>query len=140
MEIRHRVGLAERAPRFAAVVAATALIAVAGCEIFWALGGSRGLSGAWGGNHDHLPAGLRVVSALAAVLLVAGAIIVLGRARYWVSSDRLGILRWGTWALVAVMGLSAKVNFTSSSSLERFQNGPAALLLALLSLVVAISQ
>jgi hypothetical protein len=140
MELRHRITLARRAPRFAAAAAATAFIVVAGCEMFWALGGSRGLSGAWGGNHDHLPLGLRVASAFAAIFLVAGAIIVLGRARYWASSDQLGILRWGTWALVAVMGLSAIANFASSSTMERFQNGPAALLMALLCLVVARSQ
>src|ERR1035438_1432601 len=140
MEFRHRVTLARLAPRFAATVVATAFTAVAGCEIFWALGGSRGLSGAWGGNRDHLPVGLRVASAFAAVLVLAGTHIVLGRARYWTWSDRLGILRWGTWALVGVMALSALANFASSSSLERFQNGPAALLLALLCLVVARSQ
>ena len=140
MEFRHRVTLARRVPRFAATVVATAFIAVAGCEVFWALGGSRGLSGAWGGSHDRLPVGLRLASAFAAILLVAGAIIVLGRARYWASHDRLGILRWGTWALVVVMMLSAIANFASSSSLERFQNGPVALLLALLCLIVARSQ
>jgi hypothetical protein len=134
MEFRHRATLTSRAPRFAATVVATAFIAVAGYEVFWALGGSRGLSGAWGGSHDHLPVGLRLASAFAAILLVAGAIIVLGRARYWASHDRLGSLRWGTWALVVVMMLSAIANFASSSRLERFQNGPVALLLAFLSL------
>jgi len=139
MEIRKRATLVRRAPRFAATVVATAFIAVAGCEAFWALGGSRGLSGAWGGSHEHLPVGLRLASAFAAVLLVAGTIIVLGRVRHWVSHDRLGILRWGTWALVFVMMLSALANFASSSSLERFRNGPVALLLALLCLIVARS-
>jgi hypothetical protein len=140
MEIRHRVTLARRVPRFAATVVATAFIAVACCEVFWALGGSQGLSGAWGGNHDHLSVGLRLASAFAAVLLVAGAIIVIGRARYWASHDRLGIFRWGTWALVVVMMLSAIANFASPSSLERLLNGPVALLLALLCLIVARSQ
>jgi hypothetical protein len=139
MEIRHRVTLVSWAPRFAATVVATAFIAVAGCEVFWALGGSRGLSGAWGGSHDHLPVGLRLASALAAVLLVAGAVIVLGRVGYWVCHDRLGILRWGTWALGVVMMLSAIANFASSSSSERFLSGPLALLLALLCLLVARS-
>ncbi|MGC2759880.1 MAG: hypothetical protein WA206_01060, partial [Candidatus Binatus sp.] len=73
-----RVTIATRAARFAAAVVATAFIAVAAFEIFWALGGSWGLSGAWGGGHDYLPLGLRVASAFAAVLLVAGALIVLG--------------------------------------------------------------
>jgi hypothetical protein len=126
-----------RAARLAATVAATVFIAVAALESFWALGGSWGLSGAWGGGHDHLPAGLRVASAGAALLLVAGAIIVLGRARYWAPADRFGVFRWGTWTLVGVMGLSAFANFASSSSSERFQNGPIALLMALLCLVVA---
>lgn len=139
MELRRGVAITKRASWFAALLAATAFIVVAGCEIFWALGGSRGLSGAWGGTHDRLPVRLRVASAFAAILLVAGAIIVLGRARYWASPDRFGILRWGTWALVGVMGLSAVANFASSSSSERFQNGPVALVLAFLCLVVARS-
>lgn len=125
------------AARFAATVAAIAFIVVAAFESFWALGSTWGLSGAWGGGHDHLPAGLQVASAFAAILLVAGAIIVLGRARYWASPDRFGILRWGTWTLVGVMALSALANFALSSSLERFQNGPVALILVLLCLVVA---
>jgi hypothetical protein len=129
--------LATRAVRFSAAVVATALVVVAAFEIFWSLGGARGLSGAWGGGHDHLSVGLRVASAFAATLLLAGAVVVLGRARYWASPDRCGILFWGTWTLVGVMGLSALANFASSSSLERFQNGPAALFLALLCLFVA---
>jgi len=140
MKARCRVAIARRAPCLAATVVGTAFIVLAGFEVFWAYGGSWGLSGAWGGSHEHLPVALRVASAFAAVLLVAGAIIVLGRARYWASSDRFGILRWGTWALVGVMTLSALANFASSSSSERLQNGPVALLLALLCLVVARSR
>jgi len=132
-----RVTIAALPARFAATIVATAFIVVAAFEIFWALGGSWGLSGAWGGGHDHLSVGLRVASAFAAVLLVAGAIIVLGRARYWSSTDGFGILRWGTWALVGVMAMSALANFVSSSSSERFQNGTFALLVALLFLVGA---
>ena len=131
------VTVATGAARLAATVVATALIVVATFEIFWALGGSWGLSGAWGGGHDHLSVPLRVASWFAAVLLVTSAIIVLGRARYWASTDRFGILHWGTWALVGVMALSALANFASSSRVERFQNGPVALLLALLCIVVA---
>jgi len=66
------------------MVAATAFIVVAVFEGFWAAGGSLGLSAAWGGVHDHLPLGLRIASAFAALLLVTGAIIVLG----WRDSGR----------------------------------------------------
>jgi hypothetical protein len=116
MEFHHRVTLARRVPRFAATGVATAFIAVAGCEVFWTLGGSRGLSGAWGGRHDRLPVGLRLASVFAAILLVAGATIVLGRARYAASHDRLGILRWGTWALVVVMMLKVDWGIWRSSA------------------------
>jgi hypothetical protein len=137
MKLR-RVTIATRAARVAAAVVATALIVVAALESFWALGGSWGLSGAC--SHDHLNVGLKVASAFAAVLLVAGAIIVLGRARCWDSTDRFGILRWGTWTLAGVTALSALANVVSSSSSERFQNGPLALLLALLCIVVASAE
>jgi hypothetical protein len=39
-----------------------------------------------------------------------------------------------------MMALSALANFASSSSRERFQNEPVALLLALLCLVVALAR
>lgn len=48
------------------------------------------------------------------------------------------IFRWGVWVLVGAMTLSALGNFASSSGWERFLNGPVALLLALLCLVVAL--
>jgi hypothetical protein len=80
----------------------------------------------------------RMASAVAAVVLILGALIVLGRAGYWGSSLPFGIFRWGTWALVAGMALSAFGNFASSSSWERFLMGPIALLVALLCLAVAL--
>ena len=79
---------------------------------------------------------VRVVPLLLAGIL--GALIVRGRAGYRVKSIiPVPVLRWGTWALVALFGLSAVANIASSSNWERFLNAPIALLLALLCFVVA---
>ncbi len=125
--------------RPAAAVAAGVFIAVAGLQLFWAAGGDWGLSAAWGGTYSHLPARLRVASALSAAVLIVGAVIVLTRAGYWASPVPFRVLRWGTWVFVVVLALSALGNLASSSNWERFLNGPIALLVALLCFIVARS-
>jgi uncharacterized membrane protein YhhN len=45
--------------------------------------------------------------------------------------------RWGTWALAIILTLSALINFLSQTPWERFLMGPAALLLAALSVFIA---
>jgi hypothetical protein len=123
--------------RLAAVAGAAGFVLVAGFQIALAFGAPWG-RGAWGGAHDVLPMRQRIASLVAAVVLVLGALIVLGRTGYWESSLPFGVFRWGTWALVGAMVLSAFGNFASSSPWERFLMGPMALLLALLCLVVAL--
>jgi hypothetical protein len=124
-----------RAARPAAAVAATGFILIASFELCLALGSSWGHA-AWGGGDGDLSLGLRLASALSAVVLATAALVVLGRAGLWASAVPFGVFRWGTWALVAAMTLSALANFASSSTWERFLMGPIALLLALLGLVV----
>jgi hypothetical protein len=131
--------LAAGAARPAAATAASVFIIVAAFQIYWALGGAWGLSAAWGGAHTELPAGLRAASAISAVLLVAGAIVVLGRAGYRVVTVPAGVLRWGTWVVVAFLAVSSLGNFASASDWERFMNGPIALLSALLCFIIARS-
>ena len=46
---------------------------------------------------------------------------------------------WGTWALVGAAALGTLANLASSSPYERFGWAPLAALLAVLSLVVALS-
>jgi hypothetical protein len=53
----------------------------------------------------------------------------------WISP---GFARWGTWAFAIILTLAALVNFLSLSPWERFLLAPTALLLAALSLIVAI--
>jgi hypothetical protein len=69
-----------------------------------------------------------------AALLVAAALIVLGRAVYWAPQGWFGLFRWGTWALVPLLALSALANFASKSRWEKTILGP----LALLCLAVAL--
>jgi hypothetical protein len=74
-------------------------------------------------------------------VLVVAALVVLARVGYMGNTAiPYGVFRWGTWALVAAMTLSALANFASSSRWERFLGGLVALLLALLCLVVALGE
>ncbi len=123
--------------RPAAAVAASIFVVVAGFNVFWALGGSWGLSAHMGGAYRELPAGLRAADAVAAVLLAVGAIIALGRAGYRTFGLPFSVFRWGMWVFVAITALSTLANFASSSNWERFLNAPIALLLTGLCLIVA---
>ena len=76
---------------------------------------------------------------IAAILLVVGAIVVLGRAGYWTFGLPFSVFRWGMWVFVAINSLSTLANFASSSNWERFLNAPIALLLTVLCLIVARS-
>ena len=123
--------------RIAALAAATGFVGVAILQLSLALGAPWGHT-AWGGTHAQLPTRLRIGSALSAALLLAAACIVLGRVGHGASGVPVGVFRWGTWALVGAMTLSALGNFASSSRWERFLMGPLALLLAVLCLLVAL--
>jgi len=66
----------------AAVAAAVGLVGVSLFQLVLASGASAGRA-AWGGSRASLSPALRIGSAIAAALLVAAALIVLGRAGYW---------------------------------------------------------
>jgi hypothetical protein len=123
------------AARFAALAATTGLVCIAAFQLLLALGAPWGRA-AWGGAHDLLPAALRLASTLSAGVLLFAAFVVLGRADYW--SGPSAFYRWGTWALVGLLALSALGNFASASRWERFVLGPVALTVSLLSLIVAL--
>jgi hypothetical protein len=93
---------------------------------------------AWGGTATQLPQSLRLASAVTILIYVLGALLVLRRAGFtirWISAE---FARWGTWALVIILTLSALPNFLSQSPWERFLLAPTALLLAVLCLIVAL--
>jgi hypothetical protein len=116
-------------PRIAGAIAAAGFLVVAGYQVLLALG--IAFSGAaWGGA--TLTPTLRLASAVSALVLVLAALIVFGRAGYWGPRVPAAIFRWGTWALVGGMALSALANFASATAGERFFLGPSALVLAFL--------
>jgi hypothetical protein len=121
----------------AAVVAAAILACLCVFQFALALGAPYGRF-AWGGAHRVLPRRLRigslvtmVVYAMCAVLLLdsAGVIDVL-------ANDEL--VRIATWALVVLFGIGTLMNLASRSADERRVMTPVALVLCLLSLVVAL--
>ena len=122
----------------AAILASIGFIAIAAFQAALALGAPLGRA-AWGGQNAVIPANLRRASGVAVVVWLVAAVVILGRAgiEFVVLPD--AVLIGGAWVLVALSALGAIVNFASSSPWERFGWGPLAVILALLSLVVALS-
>jgi hypothetical protein len=125
--------------RFAAAVAAAGFGALTCFQVALALGAPWGRA-AWGGAHDRLPRGLRVASVFSAVVWIAAALLILGRAGYEISPFPSDVTRWGTWVLFGLLVLGAVMNLASRSTWERFLMSPFAALLALLCLVVSLAQ
>jgi hypothetical protein len=124
--------------RTAAVLAATGFVVIAAFQATLALGAPLGHA-AWGGRQAHLPTRLRIGSAVAVVFWILAALIVLGRAGFEVSPFPDVVERWGTWILVGLLPVGALMNIASSSRWERYLWGPLALVLASLTLVVAVN-
>jgi hypothetical protein len=125
-----------RFSKTAAAVAATGFLLLLGYQAALALGAH--LPG-WGGGARTLPMSLRIGSAASAVVFLAAALVILGRAGYRGASASSRVFLWGAWILVVVMPLSALANFASPSNWERFLLGPIAVALGLLCLLVARS-
>jgi hypothetical protein len=120
-------------------VAAAVVVGFGGLALFQlvlAAGAPLGAA-AWGGKESQLPAGLRVASGLAVLFYGVAALVVLRRGGFQISLISAAFARWGTWVLVVILALSGVANLLSESAWERFLMGPAALVLAALSLIVA---
>lgn len=122
----------------AAVLAAAGFLVIAAFQVALALGAPFGHA-AWGGKQARLPTRLRIASAVAAVIWIVATLIVLGRAGLGISPFPDAAERWGTWILVGLLPIGALMNVASSSRWERYLWGPLALVLALLTLVVAVN-
>lgn len=129
----------QRRARSKAAVAAAAMFAgLAAFELALALGAPLGRA-AMGGTHTYLPAGLRIVAGIAALIWPLAALVVLRRSGYRVPLISARVARAGTWVLTGLLGLGVLMNLASSSDWERFLQAPGAAILATLCLVAARS-
>jgi hypothetical protein len=121
----------------AALLATVGFVVLAVFQLALALGVPWGRA-AWGGKSSVLPSNLRVASGVAVVIWLFAALVVLDRAGTRVVDlpDVLSVPI--TWLLVPLLVLGALMNFASSSPYERFGWAPVALVMALLTLVVAL--
>ena len=129
-----------RAPAAAAIALSLALGLAAALQLYWTLGGEWGLAAALGEEDVESTAGLRVASAVIALLLAVAAAGVLARVGLWRLPLPRRLLAVGPWLLAAALLLVAATNAVGRTSLERFGLAPLALALALLAVVVARSE
>jgi hypothetical protein len=113
----------------AALAAVTGFTVLAAFQAALALGAPLGHA-AWGGAYSQLPPGLRIASALDVAFWILATGVILRRGGFRVQRISPAVARWGTWVLVAVLTLSALMNFASSSPWERYLWGPLALIMA----------
>jgi hypothetical protein len=121
----------------AALLATVGFVVLAAFQLALALGTPWGRA-AWGGKTSVLPSNLRVASGVSVVVWLLAALIVLDRAGTPIIDLPDVLTAPLTWVLVPLLVVGALMNFASSSPYERFGWGPLALVLALLTLVVAL--
>jgi uncharacterized membrane protein len=91
---------------------------------------------AWGGAHRILPTKLRIGSVVSIILYTVFAIILLNKAGIVSLFSNVDV---ATWALTVYFFVGVLMNGISRSKKERAVMTPVALLLAVLSLVIALS-
>jgi len=114
----------------AAVVASLLLAALAVLQLLLVIGRPLGRF-AWGGQHDVLPPGLRVGSAVSVLVYAVVAWLL------WREVDRPGEVGPWAWVLTAYFALGVLMNGVSRSRPERLVMTPVAVVLAICALVVA---
>jgi hypothetical protein len=126
----------QRFIRTAGIIVALGFVGLAVFQVALAAGAPLGAA-AWGGAERVLPTGLRIGSAIAAVLYVLGAFCVLRCAGFDVRWMPAKFARVATWIFAVMLPLSAVANVASESDWERYLLAPVGLLLGALCLVVA---
>lgn len=124
-------------PVIAAVAATVILGALAVFQGMLAAGAPIGRF-AWGGAHTRLPTSLRIASAVSIVLYALFAVVLLDRASVIsVLPDVVSVV--GTWVLFGYFVLGIGMNAISRSRPERLTMTPCCAVLAVLTLIVALS-
>ena len=93
---------------------------------------------AWGGAHRVLPRRLRIGSVVAAVLYVAFAVLLLSRGGVLPGSENALVMVL-TWILFAYFAVGVVLNGISRSRPERWTMTPVCAMLALMTLIIALS-
>ena len=124
--------------QLAAIVACAVL---AGLTVFQAalIAGAPLGRFAWGGQHDVLPAKLRIGSAVSIALYVLFAYMALAKAGLALSLVNETFTSVSAWVLTAYFALGVVMNGISRSKPERLVMTPTALLLAALYLVLSLN-
>jgi hypothetical protein len=124
----------------AAVVAAVLFLGMAAFQASLALGAPVGAHVLGGRQPGVLPNRLRVFSAIAAAVLVGGALVILARAGAigW-QAGATGLLVPAAWSIAAFLVLNTLGNLASKSRLERTVFAATTAALAVLSAYVALS-
>jgi hypothetical protein len=124
----------------AAVLAAILFVGMAAFQASLALGAPLGAHVLGGRHPGTLPDRLRGFSAIAAAILVGGALVILARAGAigW-PVGATGLLVPAAWAIAAFLVLNTLGNLASKSRLERTVFAATTAALAVLSAYVALS-
>ena len=124
----------------AAVLAAALFLAMAAFQASLAFGAPLGAHVLGGRHQGVLPNRLRAFSAIAAAILVGGALVILARAGAigW-PAGATGLLAPASWAIAAFLVLNTLGNLASKSRLERTVFAATTAALAVLSAYVALS-
>ena len=120
----------------AAVVACAFLAALAVLQVLLAAGWPLGRF-AWGGQHEVLPRGLRIGSAVSVVLYAVFATVILQAAEVLALLPD-AVADVGIWVLVGYFALGVVVNGISRSLPERLVMTPVVTVLAVCCLIVAL--
>jgi hypothetical protein len=124
----------------AAVLAALLFVGMAAFQASLALGAPLGAHVLGGRHPGALPNRLRAFSAIAAAILVGGALVILARAGAigW-PVGAMGLLAPASWLIAAFLVLNTLGNLASKSRLERTVFAATTAALAVLSAYVALS-
>jgi electron transfer flavoprotein alpha/beta subunit len=124
----------------AAVLAAILFVGMAAFQLSLALGAPLGAHVLGGRHAGALPYRLRVVSAIAAAILVAGALVILARADAigW-PTGATGLMTPASWGIAVFLVLNTLGNVASKSRIERTVFATTTAVLAVLSAYVALS-
>lgn len=109
-------------------------------QSYWAIGGTRFLSGAWGGQYTKLPPRLRVGSAFSDLMFLFAIVVVMLKVQANRPGNSTNLAGWGTLAFAVIFFLSAILNFASRSKWERYLNAPSSLLLAAMFLFISLNE